>query len=84
MKADRIGYSIGLSFPDTCWVDRTVSLASGDHTVLAPGMTVHLMLAVHRDDVGYSLSETFVVTDGDPEPISSSPRELLVRTCLGA
>lgn len=78
-KADRIGYSIGLSFPDTCWVERTVSLATGDTTLLQPGMTIHLMLAVWLDDIGHSLSETFIITDDEPESVSSLPRDLLVK-----
>ncbi|MQA08156.1 MAG: M24 family metallopeptidase [Pseudonocardiaceae bacterium] len=78
-KNYRIGYSIGISFPDTGWVERTISLAPGDRTVLNPGMTIHLMLAVWLDRIGYSLSETFVVGDGQPERLSSLPWELMVK-----
>ncbi|TCP54051.1 Xaa-Pro aminopeptidase [Tamaricihabitans halophyticus] len=78
-KNSRIGYSIGISFPDTGWVERTVSLAPDDHSVLRPNMTIHLMLAVWLDLIGYSLSETFVVRDGAPEGLSALPRELLVK-----
>ncbi|MQA86088.1 MAG: M24 family metallopeptidase [Streptosporangiales bacterium] len=77
-KGSRIGYSIGLSFPDTCWVERTVSLAAGDRTVLQPHMTIHLMLAVWLDKIGHSLSETFIITEGEPESVSSLPRQLTV------
>lgn len=78
-KNYRIGYSIGISFPDTAWVERTISLAPGDHSILEPNMTIHLMLAVWLDCIGYSLSETFVVTEGEPERLSRLPWELVVK-----
>ena len=42
VKDNRTGYSIGLSYPPD-WGERTMSLRSGDRTVLEPGMTFHFM-----------------------------------------
>lgn len=79
-KAARIGYSIGVSFPKTIWMEGTISLAPGDETVLVDGHVLHLMAAVWLDDVGYALSETVHVTDGGPRSLTRLPRELVVRT----
>lgn len=79
-KAARIGYSIGISFPKTIWMEGTISLAPGDLTVLVDGHVLHLMVAVWLDDLGYALSETVHVTDSGPRPLSALPRELVVTT----
>ncbi len=78
-KAARIGYSIGISFPKTIWMEGTISLAPGDRTVLVDGHVLHLMVAIWLDDVGYALSETVHVTDTGARPLSRLPRELVVR-----
>ncbi|MDV3129035.1 Xaa-Pro peptidase family protein [Mycobacterium sp. 21AC1] len=78
-KNARIGYSIGISFPKTAWIENTVSLAAGDRTELRPNMVLHLMLAVWLNDIGYSLSETFVVGETGSESLSSLPHELIVK-----
>jgi ectoine hydrolase len=78
-KNVRVGYSIGLSFPVTDWIDETISIAPGDNTILEPNMTIHLMLAMWLDRVGYAFSETFVVTTDGPESLSRMPRELTVK-----
>jgi ectoine hydrolase len=78
-KNARVGYSIGLSFPVTDWIDETISIAPGDITVLEPNMTIHLMLAMWLDRIGYSFSETFVVTENGPESLSRMPRELVIK-----
>lgn len=77
-KNARSGYAIGISFPPTAWVEGTLSVTAGDRTVLVPGMTVHLMLAVWLAEFGYSLSETFIVTDAEPESLSRLDRALQV------
>lgn len=77
-KAARIGYSIGISFPKTIWMEGTISLAPGDETVLVDGHVLHLMVAVWLDDLGYALSETVHVTDDGPRPLTGLPRELMV------
>lgn len=79
VKRARIGYSIGISFPNTTWIENTISLAPGDRTVLRPNMTLHLMLAVWQDEFGYSLSETFRIGDSEPERMSVLPQTLLVK-----
>jgi ectoine hydrolase len=78
-KPARIGYSIGLSLPGASWIDGSVSLAPDDETVLEPGMTIHLMVAVWKHHIGYALSETFLIQDGEPESFSQLPRSLYVK-----
>lgn len=78
-KNARVGYSIGLSFPVTDWVDETISITPGDNTILEPNMTIHLMLAIWLDRIGYSFSETFIVREDEPESLSQMPRELIVK-----
>jgi Xaa-Pro aminopeptidase len=78
-KPARIGYSIGLSLPGMSWIDGSVSLAPDDETVLEPGMTIHLMVAVWKHHIGYALSETFLIGEGGPESFSQLPRGLHVK-----
>jgi len=79
-KESRIGYSIGIGYPHTSWIERTASLRAGDHTLLEPNMTFHMILGMWMDDWGFELSETFRVTEhGEPEVFSRFPRELIVK-----
>jgi ectoine hydrolase len=77
-KESRCGYAIGLSYPPD-WGERTMSLRPGDKSVLAPGMTFHLIPAIWRDDWGLEITESFLVTERGAEPFCSYPRELLVK-----
>lgn len=78
-KASRIGYSIGIGYPLTTWMERTMSLRPGDTTVLESNMTFHMILGMWMDGWGYELSEPFVVTDSGPECFSNLPRGLTVK-----
>lgn len=78
-KSARIGYSIGLSFPSSTWVEPTISLAAGDRTVLAPNMSLHLMLEVWGARVGHGVSDAVVITDGAPEVLGASSPELRMK-----
>lgn len=78
-KRARIGYSIGIAMPGVGWIDGTVSVTNDDHTVLQPGMVIHMMLAMWEKPVGYALSETFIVSEGAPESVSTLPRSLTVK-----
>ena len=78
-KASRIGYAVGLGYPPD-WGERTVSLRSGDSTVLAPNMCFHMILGMWLDQWGYEMSETFRVTEaGPPEVLTHFPRRLFVK-----
>lgn len=72
-KRSRCGYAIGLG-----WLEPSASLRIGDRTVLQPGMTFHLMLGNWiTPDFGYTLSETFVVTETGAQTFSALPRDLM-------
>ena len=77
-KASRIGYAMGLSYPPD-WGERTMSLRSGDRSVLQPGMTFHLIPAIWRDDWGLEITESFVVTEKGHETFCNFPRRLFVK-----
>ena len=76
-KDSRIGYSIGIGFPPD-WGERTVSLRAGEETVLEPGMAFHVILGMWMDGWAYELSESVLVTEHLPEPLTSMPRQLIV------
>lgn len=74
----RIGYSMGLNYPPT-WSERTISLRTGDTTVLQPNMTFHMILAMSIDGLGYEESESFIVTEHGADCLSRVPRGLTVK-----
>ncbi|MER9567352.1 Xaa-Pro peptidase family protein [Mesorhizobium sp. M0571] len=78
-KATRIGYSIGVGYPVTSWLEKTMSLRPGDTTVLEPNMTFHVLLGMWMDGWGYALSESVVVTERGAECLSNVPRGLRVK-----
>ncbi len=76
-KDSRIGYSIGVGYsPD--WGEHTVSLRGDDSTVLAPNMTLHVMLGMWLDDWGMELSETVAITDSGVECLTQFERRVHV------
>lgn len=77
VKDNRAGYSIGLSYPPD-WGERTMSLRSGDRTVLQSGMVFHFMSGLWLEDWGLELTESIVIGDNGPECLSDVPRELFV------
>ncbi|MEH6403746.1 MAG: ectoine hydrolase DoeA [Sneathiella sp.] len=77
-KDNRAGYPIGLSYPPD-WGERTMSLRSGDKTVLEPGMTFHFMTGLWMDDWGLETTESIVITDGEVELLASVPRQLFIK-----
>ncbi len=78
IKNDRAGYPIGISYPPD-WGERTMSIRSGDMSVLEPGMTFHFMTGLWMDDWGMETTESIVITDGAPELLASFPRKLLIK-----
>lgn len=77
-KESRIGYSIGIGFPPT-WGERTASLRPGDRTVLQPNMAFHMMTGVWAKNTGVTITQAFYVTDTGHQPLTSVPRELIVK-----
>jgi len=77
-KEARLGYSIGVGFPPAVG-ERTASLRKGDETVLQSGMVFHMMPGLWLDNVGITITQSFAVTDGGHEPLTSTPRKLFIK-----
>ncbi|MDX1432382.1 MAG: M24 family metallopeptidase [Gammaproteobacteria bacterium] len=77
VKESRIGYSTGLNYPPD-WGEHTLSLRPGDHTVLEPDMTLHIIPGVWLDDWGIEISECVHITPNGAEPFCAFPRKLFV------
>lgn len=77
-KHDRLGYSVGLSYPPD-WGESTASIRHQDQTVLQPNMAFHLIPGIWDDDCGVEISETFVVTEGGCKTLASYQREMVVK-----
>jgi len=77
-KDNRTGYPIGISYPPD-WGERTMSLRSGDRTVLEPGMTFHFMTGLWMEDWGMETTESILITDGDVECLADVPRKLTIK-----
>lgn len=77
-KQSRCGYSIGLGFPPSVWIERTASLMQGDTTVLEPNMTFHVMLGIWERDQGFMFTETVAITEDGNERLAPFDRELIV------
>ncbi|MCA0971258.1 M24 family metallopeptidase [Halobacillus litoralis] len=80
-KEARLGYSVGLNYPPD-WGEHTASIRKGDHTVLQPNMTFHLIPALWFHTDGIEISETFRVTEKGSERFTAYPQELIVRDSL--
>jgi len=77
-KDNRTGYPIGLSYPPD-WGERTMSLRSGDRSVLEENMTFHFMTGLWMDDWGFELTESIVIGRDGPECLANVPRKLVVK-----
>lgn len=77
-KDNRTGYPIGLSYPPD-WGERTMSLRSGDKTVLQENMTFHFMTGLWMDDWGFEITESIVIGKSGPEFLADVPRKLFVK-----
>ncbi|KZE39222.1 ectoine hydrolase DoeA [Bhargavaea cecembensis] len=82
-KDSRIGYSIGLNYPPD-WGEHTASLRKGDHTILQPNMTFHLIPALWFEDYGIEITESFRVTETGCEVLTDFQRDLIVKDHLQA
>ena len=79
VKNMRIGYSVGLNYPPS-WGENTMSLRSGDRTVLEPNMTLHMVPGIHLGNCSVYISETFQVTETGSQTLTLFPRELFVKS----
>ncbi|WP_034490582.1 M24 family metallopeptidase [Afifella pfennigii] len=72
----RAGYSVGIGF--SSWVEGAIaSLKEDDPTVLEPGMTFHIPIALRLyGKAGLGFSHTVLVTETGVEALTSAPREL--------
>lgn len=77
-KYDRLGYSVGLSYPPN-WGEHTASIRQYNQTVLEPNMTFHLIPGLWEEDCGVEISETFVVTENGCETLANFQRELITK-----
>jgi len=78
IKESRLGYSIGINYPPD-WGEHSASLRPGDETVLETNMTFHLMPGLWYADWGIEISQPFRVSENGCEPLTSYPRELIVK-----
>jgi len=78
VKDNRTGYAIGLSYPPD-WGERTMSLRSGDRTVLQENMTFHFMTGLWLEDWGMEITESIIIKDNGPELLSNVPRILIIK-----
>jgi len=78
VKDNRAGYPIGLSYPPD-WGERTMSLRSGDKTVLQENMTFHFMTGLWLEDWGMEITESIIIKDNGPELLASVPRKLTIK-----
>jgi ectoine hydrolase len=78
-KDNRTGYPVGISYPPD-WGERTMSLRSGDKSVLTENMTFHFMPAIWTDEWGFETSETIRIRAGGPaECLADVSRELFIK-----
>ncbi|MEO1405782.1 MAG: M24 family metallopeptidase, partial [Pseudomonadota bacterium] len=81
-KTSRIGYAIGAAYPPA-WVDASVSFWPGDRTVLAAGMTFHLMCGMWMGDTGFVQSETVLISADGYELLTNYPQGLVEKQTSG-
>jgi Xaa-Pro dipeptidase len=74
------GYSLGATFRPT-WMDVPPMIYSGNPLVLEPSMVlfVHVMVPDTRSGLAAGVGQTFIVTNGDAEVLSSIPLQLHCR-----
>jgi Xaa-Pro dipeptidase len=69
---NRLAYSIGIAFPPIWWENDIMQLRPNDERLVEPGMTFHLVPALHVPGVGFlNRSMPIVVTETGCEPLST-------------
>ncbi|RWQ34856.1 MAG: M24 family metallopeptidase [Mesorhizobium sp.] len=77
-KDQRIGYPIGIGYPPSV-AERTASLRKEERTVLVPGMCFHMMTGLWLEDQAVTITQPFAVTEAGYEPLTFTPRTLVVK-----
>jgi Xaa-Pro dipeptidase len=78
---NRLGYSIGVSYPPDWGEGEIISLQQNEHRVLKPGMTFHMPpLCLKYREYGIGFSESVHVTEKGCERFSSLPREIIIKS----
>jgi Xaa-Pro dipeptidase len=77
---NRLGYSIGVSYPPDWGEGEIISLRQDEHRQLEPGMTFHMPpLCLKYREYGIGFSESIVVTKSGCERLSKLPREVVIK-----
>ncbi len=82
VKKQRMAYAIGIGYPPD-WGEQTASMRPGDKTMLEPNMAFHMIPAIwqkyeDKNDIGFVISESFVVTEYGCDTLADFPRKLFV------
>jgi len=77
---NRLGYSIGISYPPDWGEGEIISLRMDEHRPLVPGMTFHMPpLCLKYREFGIGFSESIVVTENGCEHLSKMSREVVIK-----
>ncbi len=77
---NRLGYSIGVSYPPDWGEGEIISLRQEEHRPLEPGMTFHMPpLCLKYREFGIGFSESIVVTETGCERFSNLSREVIIK-----
>ncbi len=77
---NRLGYSIGVSYPPDWGEGEIISLRQEEHRPLVPGMTFHMPpLCLKYREYGIGFSESIVVTQNGCEKLSEIPCEIVIK-----
>ena len=78
---NRLGYSIGISYPPDWGEGEIISLQQNDDRVLQAGMTFHMPpLCLKYREYGIGFSESILITENGCERFSKLPREIVIKT----
>lgn len=78
---NRLGYSIGISYPPDWGEGEILSLCQDEHRELEAGMTFHMPpLCLKYREFGIGFSESIVVTETGCKRFSELPREIVVKS----
>lgn len=77
---NRLGYSIGISFPPDWGEGEIISLRQQEYRPLQPGMTFHLPpMALKYREYGIGYSASVIVTESGCERLSKLPQEVVIK-----
>ncbi|MGF7163623.1 Xaa-Pro dipeptidase [Rhodoligotrophos appendicifer] len=80
LHRNRLGYSIGVSYPPDWGEGEIISLQQHEYRPLQPGMTFHMPpLCLKYREFGIGFSESIVVTETGCERLSNLPREIVIK-----